>query len=178
VPSRPRKDADVMLRSYECSVTGCGDLRHGALSFASRATLAAASTVGTHARADFFRSMGTLFALCALLRTGFECPRCGLRAATSILRSSHVVGSRHLHRSVPSAHRIAKVGVDPHPSPRFPRRQPRYKRYRRIAKRIRTAERELLDQLSAVNSDLERHLHSACAGSSGVRGRDRTRNAR
>jgi hypothetical protein len=50
------------------------------------------------------------------------------------------------------------VGLTPELFTEIPRRQPRYKRYHRIAEHIRQAESELLAHLAGVNNDLERRL--------------------
>jgi hypothetical protein len=67
------------------------------------------------------------------------------------------------------------VGLTPELFTEIPRRQPRYKRYHRIAEQIRQAESELLAHLAGVNNDPGTPAREAGASGMQVAGAGRDR---
>jgi hypothetical protein len=108
-------------------------------------------------------------------RSWWQCPRCNRRCRylyepSLICRQcAGLDWASHLEHSLPSlrVYRIQRwrrsIGIDPQPFAEIPRRQPRYKRYHRIADRIRAEETKLLDHLASVNNDLERRRKALTA---------------
>jgi hypothetical protein len=70
--------------------------------------------------------------------------------------------SRHVARSLPNVHRIARwrrqIGLDPRPFAAIPKRKRHCLRYYRIAARIIAEEAKLVGHLRSVNHDLERRI--------------------
>jgi len=94
-------------------------------------------------------------------RPYFECGRCSRRVKHIYLDelvcrqcAGLDYASRHIHRSVPSVHRVMcwrrQIGIDPHPFAPIPKRQRHHKRYYRIVAKILREEQTLLGHLKTV----------------------------
>ena len=106
-----------------------------------------------------------------IAKPAFVCPVCNLdcyglheKAGVFACRKCHGMSyaSRHLYRTVPSVHRVArlrrKIGADPRPFTPLSRRPRHHIRFHRVVARILFDERALLGHLQTVTHDLERRI--------------------
>lgn len=102
-------------------------------------------------------------------RPWLACPACGRRcrylflpeiACRKCLRLDWAC--RHLHRSTPGVHRIARwrrqLGLDPAPFALIPERPAHHVRFHRIVEKIRTEEGRLIGHLQTITGDLQRRI--------------------
>ena len=101
-------------------------------------------------------------------KPAFVCPVCNHdcyclheKAGVFACRKCHGMSyaSRHLYRTVPGVHRVARlrreIGADPRPFTPLPKRPRHHIRFHRVVTRILFEERALLGHLQTVTHDLE-----------------------
>lgn len=104
----------------------------------------------------------------------FECPRCRRRCRHIYLKDiacRECCGldwsSRHLYRSLPGVHRIARwrrqLGADPRPFMPIPRNPHARHRQHALMRRIMAEEAKLVGHLAGIADDLERRLRRSGA---------------